>query len=32
MYLLYRSRHLFSWLPALIVAGCLLFANTSRRR
>lgn len=27
MYLLYRSRHLFSWLPALIVAGCLLFAS-----
>lgn len=27
MYLLYRSRHLFSWLPALIVAGCVLFAS-----
>ncbi|CAI2068123.1 transport protein TonB [Serratia ficaria] len=27
MYLLYRSRHLFSWLPALIVVGCLLFAS-----
>ncbi|CAI1783445.1 energy transducer TonB family protein [Serratia proteamaculans] len=27
MYLLYRSRHLFSWLPALIVAACVLFAS-----
>lgn len=27
MYLLYRSRHLFSWLPALIVVGCVLFAS-----
>lgn len=27
MYLLYRSRHLFSWLPALLVAGSLLIAS-----
>lgn len=27
MYLLYRSRHFFSWLPALTAAGCLLFAS-----
>ena len=27
MYLLYRSRHVVSWLPALVVAGCLLFVS-----
>ncbi|WP_058914484.1 TonB family protein [Entomohabitans teleogrylli] len=27
MYLLYRSRHVVSWLPAIVVAGCLLFAG-----
>ncbi|WP_434635959.1 energy transducer TonB [Klebsiella sp. I138] len=27
MYLLYRSRHLVSWLPALVIAGCLLFVS-----
>lgn len=27
MYLLYRSRHVVSWLPAIVVAGCLLFVS-----
>lgn len=27
MYLLYRSRHLVSWLPAIVIAGCLLFVS-----
>lgn len=27
MYLLYRSRHFLSWLPALTFAGCLLLAS-----
>lgn len=27
MYLLYRSRHVVSWLPAIVVAGCLLFVG-----
>ena len=27
MYLLYRSRHVVSWLPAIVIAGCLLFVS-----
>lgn len=27
MYLLYRSRHVISWLPAIIIAGCFLFVS-----
>lgn len=27
MYLLYRSRHVVSWLPALVIGGCLLFIS-----
>lgn len=27
MYLLYRSRHVVSWLPAIVIAGCLLLAS-----
>nr|WP_314419383.1 TonB family protein [uncultured Erwinia sp.] len=27
MYLLYRSRHVVSWLPAFVIGGCLLFIS-----